>query len=284
MSRPKAHLILATATALLASAPAVRAAANDYYIHFTENPKTAGFITAGDPNGPPLVPPAGACGMRYTSIDDSEWILPNNLDGPTIPPGPLNIYIGLSGCGWNGVTIDPDNPGSGPKQIAPLQGFAGSFHVYAKGKWIDGNGNPLNQGCGSCGIPAFPAYAGSGSYWLVLPARLAALKSTLSGKPDIRSLDRLFTLIDGDLSSLSKTVANGIARRRTIPLGILDASVRSLEDDAQKRLGSAARQTSDCRTLRARGDLKSAFMACDAASNSVNLTRALLTTAESWFE
>lgn len=284
MSRSKVHLTLATATMLLASASAIRAVENDYYVHFTENPRTAGFITAGDPNGPSLDPPAGACGMRFTSIDDSEWILPYNLDGPTIPSGPLNIYIGLPGCGWSGVTIEPDNPGSGPNQIAPLQGFAGSVHVYGTGKWVDGNGDSIYHGCGGCDLPVLPVYGGSGSHWLVLPGRLGALKSALSGKADIRSVDRLLTLIDGDLTGLSKTLSNGIARRRTTPLGILDASVRSLEDDAQRRLGSAVRQTNDCRNFRARGDLKSAFIACDAASASVNLARVLLTTAESWFK
>jgi hypothetical protein len=285
MSVSKFHFTLASATILLASASAVWAAEDNYYIHFTESPTTAGYITAGDPDDPALPPPAGACGMRFESIDDWEWILPYDLDEPSIPSGPLNIYIGLADCGWDGVTIEPDLPGSGPEQIVPLQGFAGSLRVYAAGYWIDSNGERIYRGsCGGC-VPDLPeAYGGSGSHWLVLPGRLTALKSALSGKAGVRSVDRLFKLIDGDLTSLSNTLSNGIARRRTTPLGVLDASVRVLEDNAQRRLAFAVRQTNDCRNFRVRGDFKSAVMACDAASASVDLARVLLSSAESWFK
>jgi hypothetical protein len=274
----------------IASICAACAAQNDYYLQFAADNSAQVILTAGAPNATPLVPPPGACGMRFQKTtgpesDDlpiaTEWIMPYNSGGPAIPDGAFDAYLGIPGCGWEGLTLEPENGGL----IGPPGGLAGTLAVYeVYGYWINSNGDKLvykNPPCGSGCTGATDLVSGNG--WSFAGSHLKAAKLMLAGTPVVRSADLVFFVSESSLLQLSRQVSDAVARRRKAALpGDLEKSIRAAEDDALRRLASAAKEQRTCRTLHDAGDLKSATIACDAALTSTALARAALESAVEW--
>jgi hypothetical protein len=279
------RLLLAFATIC-----AAHAAQNDYFLHFTADNMGPVILTAGSPDATPLVPPSGACGMRFQKTagpesDDiaigTEWIMPYDSGGPDIPDGAFDAYLGLPGCGWDGLTLDPENGG----QIGPPGGLAGTLAVYeVYGYWVDSNGDKLvykNPPCLPDCIGSNDFVSGNG--WSFAGSHLKTAKLLLGGTKVVRPADLVFLFAERSMTQLSRDVGDAISRRRkSFVAGDLERSIRASEDDALRRLSTAAKQQRSCRTLHQSGDLKSALIACDAALTSTSLARAALEAAVEW--
>src|SRR5690349_9325804 len=104
------------AAIVLGMATTAQSAQRDYYVHFSAyNPDNGvpgnyvtASITADQSGGKPLQRPAGACGMRFESVDDTDWLTPI----PYAPDfhGSINVWLPSKDCGaWNTVVIERDN-------------------------------------------------------------------------------------------------------------------------------------------------------------------------------
>jgi hypothetical protein len=165
--------------------------------------------------------------------------------------------------------------------------MAGIFRAEeAKFYWIDGSGKKLvyKNVCTVCDGAVKYAVGISGSSFGQITEQLKALKVLLVGPPDPRKLNTLLASAEQGLQRVSYDLGATVAQRRTRYIPKLEASMRGLEDSAQRRMAKATAQFSQCRALFERGDAKSAALACDAALASVGQTRAALDTAQTWLE
>ncbi|MEO8662424.1 MAG: hypothetical protein ABI693_28440 [Bryobacteraceae bacterium] len=268
-------LILRTCvvTALaLAIGPLMRAAENNYYVHFTATNSSPGWIAAGSLNATPLAVPAGACGMVFEQVDDKSFILPYDIEGPELPAGNIEILIGT--CNGGGVSID---------HIDMPSGWDGAIEIDdAYGYWVDGNHNKLiyKHSCGGSCSPDFGLYGGHG--WHFVPELLIEMKASMAGQKGIRSLDVLVQMSGRYMQQLSRDLSTAVIARRGFTTGVLETSVRAQEDDAQAHLASASSLLRSATASRSRGDLKSASSFADRALIELNLSAAALDAAQVW--
>lgn len=135
-------------------------AERDYYVHFSASNPNSGVpsnyvtasITVDGPGGKPLQRPAGACGMRFESVDDTDWL----VSIPYAPDfhGSINVWLPSKDCGaWTTVVIERDNVVG---QVSQPSGVAGSLRVEgAAAYWIDSGGDKLiykNKPCVKNGV------------------------------------------------------------------------------------------------------------------------------------
>jgi hypothetical protein len=263
---------LQASTLVIAAAGAAFAVEDNYYVHFAALNNQPGYVTAGDLNGTPLVPPAGACGVVLEGASATDFLFYYGTEPLAIAEPEIDLGI----CGGGGVSIHNGDMPSG------LDGAI--VAEDAKLYWIDSYGKKLiyKHKCPNhCAGPGTEAGSAPGGVHFH-PGILAELKWAMAGNKSIFPVATLFTLADRHLQDVSRNLGNTVAARRTFVAGELENSVRAQENDAQTRLQSAVSEVSQCRAYQARGDLKSAIVSCDSALRSLMLSKAALSAAQAW--
>jgi len=266
------YAALRASALVVAAAGGLSAVENDYYVHFAALNNQPGFVTVGDLNGTQLVPPAGACGIKFEDAYATDFLFFYGTE----PLAAAEPEVDLGICGGGGVSIHNEDMPSGLDGAIMVQ--------EAKAYWIDSYGHKLiyKHVCPNhCAGPGNEAGSPAGG-WHFNPGILSELKWALAGNKSLFPVATLFSLAERHLQDVSRNVGNTVAARRTFVAGELENSVRAQENDSQTRLQSAVSELSQCRAYQSRGDLKSAIVACDAALRSLMLSKAALSTGEMW--
>lgn len=285
---------LAVAGIFVFGAVTASAVEHNYYVHFTAFPpsgQATTSVTSGSPNAAALSRPVDACGVRFEAADSFSWDLPYGLVYPLPSPPAANVWLPSSECSAGGgvwaetYDVNTDSTSGHFAQPSDMDGIF--LATDAKLYWIDAQGNKLvyKYTCNVC-VGNKPVYSvgNSGSSWVIVSDRIKSVKQALAEMPVRLGVAALLADSERSLQQLSYNVVNAVARRRSFVAGRLDPAVRGLEDSAQARLVTATSQLRDCGSHHARGDMKAAFLACDASLRAVELARAAVDTAENWFE
>jgi hypothetical protein len=282
-------LIRTTFAAMLATAsftPHVHAAEADYYVHYTiaiaANQYASTTVNVDAADGPALVRPNGACGMRFEYPDDADWLIPIYDDEDTNTLGHINVWLPSSDCSaWNKIEIEPDNDGEDDVTFAP-HSVPGTLRVAdAKAYWIDGAGKKLvYKHC--CGKDAVTVGDKVTAGIAQSSAELKAVKRSLGVGSSTAAIDEQLAASQQTLHAVSADLQQAMAQRQTIAPGRLDGAVRGLERDAQTLIGDALLSHTACRGYFGQGDLTRALIACDAAFSAVESAHAVLATMHNW--
>lgn len=232
-----------------------------------------------------LIPPVGACGFRMISPNSFRWV---SSDGNTVvdddglyESGPIVldaiIWLGHPGCSQPFSTvIDSGDTLELPEAGALYLEIDGAEGAY----WVGDDGCHVT-GCGGVDGPDDEAIAPP-KYWLV--SVVSAFKAVSASIVDPSRQPQAFTAVATlaqDVVELQPRLRNLIADRRRSPLGVLEASVRSLEDAATKALTAARSSVATCETRTRQRAYSDAFVACMTAGRYVEHSTALIRTATS---
>jgi hypothetical protein len=143
--------------------------------------------------------------------------------------------------------------------------------------WVGNDGYYLYT-CNACVGATDFAIEPDDVWWPWLPAG-AAFKAVGASLLD----PQRHTAILGAIPALSREVARLqttlqsrlTTRRRSLPLGHLEESARSLEDAAARALSDARKAVASCDTLAKQGALTEASVACTTAGQRVERSRSL---------
>lgn len=278
-------------TAILAAAsltPHVHGAEADYYVHYsialTDSEYASTTVTVDAADGPALVRPTGACGMRFEYPDDVDWIIPIYDDEDTNTMGHINVWLPSSNCSaWNNILIEPDNDDNDDVTFAP-HSVPGTLRVdEAKAYWIDAGGNKLvYKHC--CGKTAVVAGAKATASVAQSAAELKSVTRSLSAGSSSATIIEQLAVSERALQAAGVDLQQAVAQRRAVALGRLENTVRGLEHDEQALIGDAALSLSACRAYFGQGDLARAQITCNAALNAVRGAQAALITVDAWLK
>ena len=227
-----------------------------------------------------MIPPVGACGLRLGSPDYYRW---TDGDGNTVEdddnlnPGNFTedviIWVDAPNC-WHSFSVeqlggpDPELPDDGAVYI----GIGGSNGAY----WVDDDGCHLS-GCGGVDPAVDDEATAPSDYWSL--AAVSAFKAVNAGVIDPQRQPRAVTAIatlSRQTAQLQPLLQQQIAERRRAPLGVLEASVRSLEDAATRSLTAARSSVAMCETRARQGAYTDAFVACTTAGQHVDHSGSLM--------
>lgn len=276
-------------TAILAAAwltPHVHAAEADYYVQYsiaiTDSEYASTTVTVDAPDGPALVRPTGACGMRFEYPDDVDWIIPIYDDEDSNTMGHINVWLPSSNCSaWNNILIEPDNDDSDDVTFAP-HSVPGTLRVVAaKAYWIDSGGNKLvYKNC--CGKAAVAAGAKATASVAQSAVELKTVMRLLGVGGSPATIIEQLAASEWALQVTGIDLQQAVAQRRAVAVGRLENTVRGLEHDEQTLIGDATLSLSACRAYFGQGDLARALIACNAALNAVEGAQAARVTVDAW--
>jgi hypothetical protein len=121
-----------------------------------------------------------------------------------------------------------------------------------------------------------------GGHWSL--AAVSAIKAVSPSVIDPRRQPRAVTAIATlahDVAQLQPVLQALITDRRRLPLGVVESSVRGLEDAATKALSLARSSIATCETRARQRAYADAFIACTTAGRYVEHSGALIRTATS---
>ena len=221
-----------------------------------------------------MIPPAGACGLRLISPNTYRW---SDSDGNTVEDddndnpgnliGDVIIWVDAPNC-WRSFSVAQSN-GSDTLEL-PDDGAAYiEIHDSDGAYWVNDAGCHLT-GCGGVEPGPDDEAIPPSDHWSV--ATLSAFKAVSAGVIDPRRQPRAVTAIatlSSQTAHLQPLLQQLITERRRSSLGVIEASVRGLEDAATRALSAARSSVATCETRarqRAYGD---AFVACTTAGQHV---------------
>lgn len=233
-----------------------------------------------------MIPPVGACGLRVISPNSYAWIDSNGnvveddgVQQSGTPALDVIIWVDAPNCSHS-FSVAESN-GTDPLELPDV----GAVYIALDGSegayWVNDEGCHVN-GCGGV-EPASDdeAIAPSDSWSLAMGW---AFKAVSAGVLDPRRQPRAFIAIatlSRQTAQLQSLLQQQIGERRRFPVGVIEASVRSLEDAATRALSAARSSVAACETrarLRAYAD---AFVACTLAGQQLEDSGSLARAA--WF-
>jgi hypothetical protein len=249
---------------------------------------TVGQFVSGDvsEDQTKMIPPPGACGLKMISPSSYRWAdgdentVQDDYGNDESGPVPIDAIIWVENAGCTrpfSVNYSPGNPIDFPENGAAFIEILDSDGAH----WVNEEGCHLT-GCGGVDPGADDEAIQPGHYWSL--AVVSAFKAVTPSVIDPRRQPRAVTAIGAlshDVAQLQPVLQNLIADRRRLPLGVVEASVRGLEDAATKALTSARSSVAACETRARQGAYADAFIACTTAGRYVEHSGALIRTAMS---
>ena len=230
-----------------------------------------------------MVPPPGACGLRLLSPSSFYWA---NDEGAIVQTdegqdesGPINgdatIWIDGPGCSRPFSVTDGNNPLDFPENGAVWVELMNTEGAY----WVTEEGCHLT-GCGGVDPYSDDEATTPSDYWsvAVVASFTAVTPSIVDPQRQPRAVNAI-TSLSRDVAQLQPVLQNLIANRRRVPLGVIEASVRSLEDAAVKSLNAARSSVATCETRARQRAYADAFVACAMAGSHLEHSAALIRTA-----
>jgi hypothetical protein len=278
---------LLSAAVLAGIAGQAVAASHDYEVHssaYTPSPISyqPAYISK---NGVALTAPADACGMRFEGDFNLLWEADNgSFDESHGTGGGADVYLPDADCSaLTGVTIFGDND----YDWTVPYGFNGTLSAYARGYWIDTDGDKLIYKYQPCS-PMPQCILG--------PQRFVANGWADGLKKPVRELTVAVDRIVGTTATVplanaekalalgARTVSERIALRRGVNTGTLELPMRQLEDHAQAAIAGAQRDFATCKAAMGRSDRSSGYRACGEALRKLESARSALDAGDAWID
>ena len=233
-----------------------------------------------------MIPPPGACGLKIISPSSYRWAdgdentVQDDYGNDEVGPVPIDAIIWVDNAGCSrpfSVNYSPGNPIDFPENGAVFIEILDSDGAY----WVNDDGCHLT-GCGGVDPGADDEAIQPGHYWslAVVSAITAVSPSVIDPRRQPRAVTAIAAL-SHDVAQLQPVLQNLIADRRRLPLGVVEASVRDLEDAATQALASARSSVATCETRARQRAYADAFIACTTAGRYVEHSGALIRTATS---
>jgi hypothetical protein len=233
-----------------------------------------------------MIPPVGACGLRVISPNSYAWIgsdlnVVEDDDGVHSGTPALDVIIWVDAPNCSRSFSVAESNGTDPLELPDVGAVYIALDAAEGAYWVNDEGCYLN-GCGGV-EPASEdeATAPSDSWSLAMGW---AFKAVSAGVVDPRRQPRAVIAIatlSRQTAQLQPLLQQQIVERRRLPLGVIEASVRSLEDAAARALYAARSSVATCEArvrLRAYTD---AFVACTIAGQHLEDSGSLARAA--WF-
>lgn len=277
---PKARLICGVFALLLAVLPVSASASAHYRVWYFDT--NFGIFQEGDisDGSTKLNPPGYACGMRFNDPAYYRWI---NSTGSNIADGNFNkdvvVWFPKPGCPQTSDVLIEYTDGS---VTFPHQ-LGGSYMEITTNygvRWVDEDGEVPSCNCtGPSNFKYFMPYDTGTRLDGIFTLKTALLL------PDLQpyTVGNIVALED-DLETLATELQKQVKERRRSDLGDLEASVRSLEDNARRRLAEAAEDLEACRAEASQTSFVEAYVNCDLGAENISAAASLLDTAQYLFE
>lgn len=208
------------------------AASAEYKVWYDDNINgfyEYGAISAGNTK---LVPPAWACGMRFTNPDYYRWV----GDIPYVSGDftrNVHVWIPKPGCPQPAQILIEYQDHSRTFSPAPNTHYFG-ITTHAAANWINAQGKIPACNC----LPNFDYKVASPS-WKVLPLSFDDVKAQVLD-PNRRSTAHIaLRALRNEVDRLGTELEGQIALRRRTNLPDREASVRALEDGAARHIALA---------------------------------------------
>lgn len=263
------------------------AASHDYEVHSSAyNPAPGNYQPSYiSKNGVALTAPDDACGMRFEGDFNLHWeAADGSWDIDNATGGAADVYLPDPDCGApTGVTIYGDN---NVDWTVPHD-FNGALSAYARGYWIDGDGDKLIYKYQPCS-PMPQCILG--------PQRFVANGWADGLKKPVRHLVAVVDRIVGTTTTVplanaekaltlgARTVSERIGLRRGVDTGTLERPMRQLEDHAQVAIAGAQRDFATCKAALGRGDRSAGYRACGEALRKLESARSALDAGDAWID
>lgn len=263
-----AVLTAATWAALAFASPA-QAGDYKYWYHDDNGNHDSGDLTNGNA---PIPAPAWACGRRFFSGAQLQWIGDNGV-GIGANNGGQDIFNAIVAHFGTAVGCKPrprlENHPAGTV-IAPRLGThyvvidpdAGSYWVDKNGSW---------PACNCAAPVGFKALVANIQWKTLNRAMALQLDRNAQGPSHDSRID--LTTVNAGLLELQRQASAEISKRRLTLAPVVESAVRQLEDQALASLTQASTLVDQARTAQDRGQLGEAYKALDRARLQLSRAR-----------
>ena len=213
-----------------------------------------------------LDPPAYACGLRIENPKYYYWA--NQYHTPQKSGNfgkDVVVWIPKSGCPYGNELVIAYHDGSKVFNWKPGWMYMEITTDYSH-HWVDKDGErPIGTPC--CAVDRI--FTTEWRDWDRVIVSITELKSALN-RSRHEAVEALLRDSEDYLYKLSNKLESDITMRRKYSVGDRETSVKSLENQASRKVRAAATQLGRCRGLAESNLTAEAYRSCDAARDSVS--------------